>query len=403
MITSRLERKLPILLRAMEDIGYSGQYIGEIRHLGNWIMCHPTGSKWNDYSEIESTLKDLWQNRHTLANKLRELRVIRRYDEDGALPDGKKHYSKPSSYDMLCDEFKSIVNTACTVISDKGKNPSSAKYALTSFLSDLQSEGIWSLSDITGEGVLKVFSPEGTPQKDHSFKYNVEYGLRMCSAVFGESLIDRIIKYLPCIPHIRRNIQFLTSDEIQSIKGVIEHDNSISLQDRAIITMALYTGMRGCDICTLELTSVDWRNDLISIRQAKTGRPLDLPMRAVVGNALFDYITKERPTTDQPFVFLTVNHPYRRLHTSNLDAICAKVMQKAGIRSGVNDRKGMHLFRHNLATSMLGNGVAQPIISSTLGHASPDTLRHYLDTDLPALKKCGLSIAEYPVGKEVFV
>lgn len=386
----------------MEDIGYTGQYISEISHLGNWILSHYTGKELNDYSEIESALKDMWQNRHTLSNKLRGLRVIRRYDEDGALPDGKKHYGKPSSYDKLCDEFKYVVNTACAVISGNGKNPLSAKYALSSFLSDLQSEGIWTLPDITEEAVFKVFSPEGLPVRGHSFKYNVEHGLRMCSAVFGGSLIERIIKYLPCIPYIRKNIQFLTSDEIQAISGTIEHDGSISLQDRAIITMALYTGMRGCDICALELSSIDWGKDLISIRQTKTGRPLDLPMRAVVGNALFDYITKERPATDQPYVFLSVNHPYRRLHTSNLDAICAKVMRKAGIRSGVNDRKGIHLFRHNIATSMLGNGVAQPVISSTLGHASPATLRHYLDADLSALKKCSLSIAEYPVGKEVF-
>lgn len=125
-------------------------------------------------------------------------------------------------------------------------------------------------------------------------------------------------------------------------------------------------------------------------------------MRAVVGNALFDYITQERPDTNLPYVFISVNHPHRRLHTSNLDAICVKIMHKAGIRTGKKDRKGIHLFRHNIATSMLAKGVSQPIISSTLGHASPHTLRHYLYADLQSLKACGLSIAAYPVRKEVF-
>ncbi|WP_300910230.1 tyrosine-type recombinase/integrase [Muribaculum intestinale] len=386
----------------MENIGYTGGYIGEIRRLGHWIISQGCTTRWNDYSEIEAVIREIYHNRHTLTNNLRSLRVIYRYDVLGELPDGHKHFHTPSRYDNLSEGFKGIVDTACMVISGNGKNPSSAKYALISFLSDMQSAGAVSLADITQEAVLQAFSPKGTPIKSQSFKYNVEYGLRACSSVYGEALIGKVITYLPCIPAFGRNIQFLTPEEIQAISKTITHDSSISLQDKAIITIALHTGMRGCDICALRISSIDWHNDRLSITQSKTGRPLELPMRAVVGNALFDYITQERPDTDLPYVFLSVNHPYRRLHTSNLDAICVKIMHKSGIRTGKKDRKGIHLFRHNIATSMLAKGVAQPIISSTLGHASPHTLRHYLDADLQSLKACGLSISAYPVGKEVF-
>lgn len=391
-----------MLLQSMKDIGYAGAYIGEIRRLGHWIISQGGTARWNAYSEIEAVMREMYHNRHTLTNHLRVLRVIYRYDELGELPDGHKHFHEPSRYDNLSVEFKKVVDTACSVISGNGKNPSSAKYALVSFLSGLQSSGILSMAGITQEAVLNVFSPKGTPIKSHSFKYSVEYGLRACSTVFGEALTDRVITYLPCIPSTGRNIQFLTPEEIQAISRTITQDSSISLQDKAIITIALHTGMRGGDICALRMSSIDWHNDRLSITQSKTGRPLELPMRAVVGNALFDYITQKRPDTDLPYVFISVNHPHRRLHTSNLDAICVKIMHKAGIRTGKNDRKGIHLFRHNIATSMLAKGVAQPVISSTLGHSSPHTLRHYLDADLQSLKACGLSIAAYPVGKEVF-
>lgn len=41
----------------------------------------------------------------------------------------------------------------------------------------------------------------------------------------------------------------------------------------------------------------------------------------------------------------------------------------------------MHLFRHHVATSMLQAGMQQPVISATLGHASLDSLDHYLSAE----------------------
>ena len=201
---------------------------------------------------------------------------------------------------------------------------------------------------------------------------------------------------------MRKNIQYLTEQELTAIRHTLEHDSTISLQDKAIITLAMYTGLRGCDISALTLDSFDWEHDLIKITQAKTGQPLILPLRAVVGNAVFDYLLKERPRSPEPYVFLTVQVPYRRLHTSNLDAICSKVMCKAGIRQGENERKSLNLFRHNVATALLQGGVQQPVISATLGHASPDSLDRYLSAEFKRLKECSLSIEYFPVGKGVF-
>lgn len=251
-----------------------------------------------------------------------------------------------------------------------------------------------------GCGVGSVFQRR-KQKMGHSLKYSVEYGLKACLPYYGKS-VERIIAYLPAIPNMRKNIQYLTEQELTAIRHTLEHDGTISLQDKAIITLAMYTGLRGCDISALTLENFDWEHDLIKITQAKTGQPLTLPLRAVVGNAVFDYLLKERPQCPEPYVFLTVHVPHRRLHTSNLDAICSKVMYKAGIRQGENERKSMHLFRHHVATSLLQGGVQQPVISATLGHSSPSSLDRYLSAEFKHLKECSLSIEGFPVGKEVF-
>lgn len=67
--------------------------------------------------------------------------------------------------------------------------------------------------------------------------------------------------------------------------------------------IAIYTGLRRSDIANLRLNNIDWEGDRIKIVQGKTGNPVALPLRPVVGNAIYDYITKERPQSDSPYIF----------------------------------------------------------------------------------------------------
>lgn len=105
-------------------------------------------------------------------------------------------------------------------------------------------------------------SKDGKPNMGHSLKYSVEYGLKACLPHYGKS-VERIIAYLPAIPNMRKNIQYLTDQELTAIRHTLEYDGTISLQDKAIITLAMYTGLRGCDISALTLNSFDWEHDLI--------------------------------------------------------------------------------------------------------------------------------------------
>lgn len=396
-----LKEKIKGLVSYMQGIGYSAMYIDYVKKMAKWLSENSGHYKWKSFTDVEQTLKELWGNKYTYINKVRLLRIICQYVEKGLLPDGHKHYIKPHHYELLSEEYRRLTDVACNIISKRCKTSTSVKYALSSFFFRLQGMGVCSLESITEDVVLRTFSQDGKPGKNHSIKYSVEYGLKACLPYYGQS-IDRIIAYLPSIPNRRKNIQYLTEQELSAIKHTLEHDNTISLQDKAIVTIAMYTGLRGCDISALTLDSFDWEHNQIKITQAKTCQPLTLPLRAIVGNAVFDYLLNERPKCREQYIFLTVNAPHRRLHTSNLDAICSKVMHKAGIRQGANERKSIHLFRHHVATSLLQAGVQQPVISAALGHASPSTLERYLSADFKRLKECSLSIEDFPLGKGVF-
>jgi integrase len=201
----------------------------------------------------------------------------------------------------------------------------------------------------------------------------------------------------------KRNVQFLTEPETNAILDALDDmSGSLTLRDRAIGKLAYYTALRSCDIAALNLSSIDWGRDIIAVRQQKTDAPLELPLSAAVGNAIHDYQVSERPSTDCPALFITTGKPHKRMHSSSMWAVSARIMGEAAIRQSANDRKGLHLFRHNLATSLLGNGAQQPVISGILGQGAPASLEAYLSTDTAHLRECALSIDRFPIGREVF-
>ena len=403
MDLQNLRDTYPLLLSYMEAASYSKQYIQYIEKEILWIINESSHYVWRSYDDIYQTYVDKWKNKTTLNHKKRRLLVIERFDLESKMPNGLKHAHKSSAYDSLSAEFKDFIDTYRNIGLGYSKTYlKRTSYMVCSFLLELQNKGIDSFDSITEKSVLDVFSSDGKICRSYNFKYAVEFAFKVCLPLYGNGICSKILSYLPALPRVKKNVQYLTKEEMCRIKSVLEEDPSFSLQNKAICLLALYTGMRSSDICSLTFKSIDWEKDLIRIKQQKTGTALVLPLRAVVGNAIFDYITKERPKSSADTIFLTVNAPCRRLHSSNLNAICVTVMNKAGIRQKPGDRKGMHLFRHYLATSLLGYGVEQPIISSTLGHQSPGSLTPYLSADFVHLKKCALSIDRFPVRKEVF-
>lgn len=58
---------------------------------------------------------------------------------------------------------------------------------------------------------------------------------------------------------------------------------------------------------------------------------------------------------------------------------------------------GSRLLRHHIATYLLSQKVSQPVISSILGHLLPESLNHYVDSDIETLREFGLDISPYPL------
>lgn len=192
-------------------------------------------------------------------------------------------------------------------------------------------------------------------------------------------------------PRVKKIIPVLTDAELQKIYDCIAEGN-VSLRDAAIVIAGLSCGIRACDLIKLQLSDIDWDNETIQFKQSKTGNVVCLPLTKRVGNALFRYITEERPKIDSDYLFLRSFAPYAPFADH---AACHSIVSKVFKIAGVDNDKGMsgmHMLRHNAASTMVKNEVPIETTAAILGHATPDTTDIYITTDIKRLKECVLSM-----------
>lgn len=408
MNAQNLRDNYPKLISYMETNGYSKTYVARIKREIEKILSAWEAKEWSCYTDVYLEYTETSHSPGYLRDKRTIIGAIEQFDVHGRYPDGRRRHElfERGAYPLLSPEFKSAIDYYCKAEKKRGKKVTTiyteSHNASTFFLS-LQQKGIDNLINITEEAVLSVFmSPDETLLRSYSYKKNVTAVLKACIPCHPE-IYHRILAYLPALRETRKNIQYLTSEEIQKVKEALANaENSLTLCDKAIGVLVLYTGLRGCDIAGLTIGSIDWDRDLICVKQQKTEFPLELPLTAVVGNAIYDYLTSERPHTESRYLFLSQRKPYDRLQHRSIGNVAGRIMKAAGIRQSKGDRKGFHIFRHHLATALLGNGVPHPVISRTLGHTSPTSLEAYLSADFPHLKDCSISIKRFPVPEEVF-
>ena len=171
-----------------------------------------------------------------------------------------------------------------------------------------------------------------------------------------------------------------TDDELERIEDFLL-ENKLSARDRAIALIAFKTGLRAVDICGLQLDSIDWKHDTISINQEKTGKPLVLPLFPSLGNALMEYLLDERPQSESTYVFLSKVAPFHPLvDHSSIYNVLRKVLVEADV-APQGRISGTRMSRHSYASQLLRGGIPLTVISEALGHSNPNSTMRYISTD----------------------
>jgi site-specific recombinase XerD len=177
--------------------------------------------------------------------------------------------------------------------------------------------------------------------------------------------------------------KFLPAGSVAKILRRTDRSIPRGRRDYAILMLLARFGLRTSEIVRLELEDVDWELGQITIR-GKGGRWSKLPLPPDVGESLAAYLQHDRPRCSTRRLFVTQRAPITGLSTG-----CAivKTVTRALSRAGiVSERKGGYLFRHTLATEMLGRGASLREIGEVLRHRKADTTRIYAKVDSRALR-----------------
>jgi len=406
MNVENLKRTYPVLIDYLQENGYSKEYINEFLTDIRQVLKEASDPGISSYEEYYASLQTKF-TKSTLHHKFKIIGKIKQFDLKGIFPTSIQRcgFLKQDNYECLSSEYKNVINVFVKSATNRGVSESyirHLKLSAAKFFYDQQNHGFHSLSDVSERIVQNYFHNGDKIVRGFDMMKQIKKVLKECNPYFHNGECERIISFLPGMKKSRKTYPFLEKEELEKIKPVLLGVNckDLTLRDMAIVTVAFYTGLRGCDIAELTFDNIDWEHHKIHLIQHKTGAPLTFPLRPVVGNAIFDYIMQERPDSEIETIFLTCDKMPRKLRTTSLYNAATAVLTKAGVRTE-GGRKGLHLFRHNFAVSLLQDGVQAPVISGILGHQSPVSIEPYLESDLVHLKECALSIEKYFVVKEV--
>lgn len=408
METKKLQRDWLLFLNYLDEQGYCKARIDAYKCEIHRILRKMDDGSFTTYDEYlldyerkkPRSESAMWQKRHAVG-------MIKRFDLYGYLPDKKIRIEKDRErvYEVLSPAYKNIVDSYQSILSKKNLKESSIEGDVRiakQFLKHLQDNGIIEIQSVNEAVVHSLFYAEGEKKRGYDFSFGVRRFINVMEPYFDKDFCHRVCSYLPKSAKVHKPYDAISEEELNKLKAVLLDDSfDFPLRDRAIMTMAVYTGLRRSDIANLRMDCIDWENDKIRIIQGKTGNSLVLPLRPIVGNAIYDYITKERPQSSEPYVFLHSQNG-TKLNPTFFSKMSYKFFDAAGIRMN-GENRGMHMFRHNVATSLLNNGHDTPIVMSVLGHTAPLAVDYYLESDYEQLKTCGIDISRWPMRKEVLL
>ncbi|MEO6002300.1 MAG: site-specific integrase [Opitutus sp.] len=182
--------------------------------------------------------------------------------------------------------------------------------------------------------------------------------------------------------------KYLPQEAVQKVLDACNQETPLGRRNYAMILLLARLGLRGGEVLRLTLDDIDWDHGLITLRSTKNGRDARLPLPADVGKAMARYLRQDRPHGQSRLVFLKVKAPQGGFSkTAVFSTLVRRTLERAGVQSA---RKGTHLFRHSLATSMLGQGASLQEIGQVLRHKSPRMTAIYAKVELNALRAIAL-------------
>jgi len=357
------------------------------RQFAAW--CHATGRDYPTRTDGEAFAASRgWTESVGHGGRyLRAIRCVFDVDEFGGFR--WKTRERP----VVPEPVARAVDDYVRVVASRGVRPATVRNnraMVTRFLVFADQAGVEKVADLTADVVHGFVATITHPATKTTYLYFLRsylgFVVDTCGADAGLKELFPVIRGhrdagLPSVYY---------GDEIRCVIAAADTGRT-PLRNRAVILLAVLTGMRSSDIRGLRLDQIDWAARTMSFTQSKTGEPTCLPLPDEAMFAIVDYWRGERPACDDPHVFIRSTAPFTAV--SGFQTIITRCFVAAGVDITTRHH-GTHAFRHSAAVNMLSTGVQYPVIAAVLGHQDVNTTRRYLRVDVEALRGLSLEVPD---------
>lgn len=191
--------------------------------------------------------------------------------------------------------------------------------------------------------------------------YSFRAGRSECNVLDGFSLM---------VTGRQEEPRHLSEEEAQRLVQACPSKNAAERRERMMVLLLYGCGVRTDELCQLRLQDVDHERQELFIHRAKKDRQRTIPIPSVVYTELLAYL-QERGGQRGP-LFRSQKGRQVRSHT-----VCG-VVERAAARAALDDGVTPKVLRHSFATHLMDRGVSLAVISSLMGHRSPQETGVYL-------------------------
>ncbi len=217
-----------------------------------------------------------------------------------------------------------------------------------------------------------------------------------CQAFYGQPVHPSIFR-LPLSPAVWKKSAFPTTIDINifnTLHMIPDGNTATGKRNRCIILFFTELALRCSEVAALSLDDFNWYDGCVTVRNTKNGSDRILPLSAMMGNALVEYLVQARPQTSCRTLFVQFSHQRGEpMGCSQVRGVIRRNCAKAGLE---DNACGTHILRRTAATKLYNSGNSLKLTADILGHESLNSTTHYTKTDLVGL----LSVASSWPGGE---
>ncbi len=178
-------------------------------------------------------------------------------------------------------------------------------------------------------------------------------------------------------------------DTVLAFLRAIDRSTPMGRRDYAMLLLVATYGLRTCEVVSLGLDDIAWREGRLQVARSKVRAPLMLPLTKEVGAAILAYLQDGRPALAHREIFLRARAPAGTLKPTAVTEAFQGWVRRSGLPIPF---QGPHCLRHSLALHLLRQGTSLKTIGELLGHRSTESTCVYLRLHVEDLRDVALDL-----------